>query len=299
MSMRSAIQRRIENRNIINKVNELKKSRGDYKRYIPLIERLFSDVKFKGIDIANKEVYRYRKCNRDDLFYSISDLLYPKPEFVCRKGRLNDIHESILYCSTSELGALVEFDNVINDCFVISKFKRKTNHELICIPVGISNIGFENLKLSKMDEEIMAFCEEELTRSINNESDYDITRAIGDFFFNKTIEGELKYNNMCMAYSSVKGRDVSNTTTYNIAMLPSVFDDNFEFEYVSLYTLSLNQDTIHLHELNRGELEVNGEIRWMFDIESMLTRVSSGLVTSNEIFDYIIGAENYFDKFVR
>lgn len=64
-------------------------------------------------------VYRVR-ANRDvECFNTVQELWYPKPEFVWRRGRCNEVNAPVFYCADSDRTAIIEIRPDVGELLTI------------------------------------------------------------------------------------------------------------------------------------------------------------------------------------
>lgn len=157
--------------------------------------------------------YRARAIPFDDAdipfrtIWKVGDAWEPPTEVVKVQGRLNAIHQSILYCCA-------------HDPFLAITEARANGHKHVAVivyrsrrPVGVSvlgNYGNSNLPKDLGTKFFYSFLDEEFSRHVpaGGEGRYSITRAIADSFFNYPEQDAWCY------------RSVQSPDQFNTAFLP-------------------------------------------------------------------------------
>jgi RES domain. len=246
--------------------------------YKSIINKLIDNVPVTAIFIENDPIYRARKHEIGKLFTHRNDLIYPKAEFVKTKGRFNDIHESVFYASTSELGSIIELAPDINTCFVISSFKKNTlDHKNYAYKLGFKADVPPNEFTPKYNKIVIDYLNEKTTKPIQDQSEYDLTISLGDFYLKKKIINADEKSSTLIVYPSANSKIPCNQSTYNLVMQPHVFEKMYKFIEVYLYLLTFETTHYQLNPVNHGKLDCNDKIQWTFDHETMVSRVKKGL----------------------
>ncbi|MEK6291714.1 MAG: RES domain-containing protein [Paraburkholderia tropica] len=269
--------RYLENTNQIKRLRSLSEKLASPSDFTPLLNRIMYGVMLHAITSGNQLIYRGRFNERGRLFHSVNEVSYPKPEFVKQKGRLNDIGQSVLYAAESELGVIIELAAHINCVFTLSKIERRQESTLFFFPIGISQFDRQQEKTVKADSIVVDYLRSEITKHVAHSDEYNATIAIGDMLLRKTVHNSPNQKYTGAIYPSVKSRIASNTTTYNFAMEPHVFDENYRITESTVYILTNEKTNYQINPINKGDVQATGEINWKFSFDEMKRRVSDGL----------------------
>ncbi len=208
------------------------------------------------------------------LFSHVEDLIYPPKSLVKQKGRFNDVGESVFYAALCELGTIIESKPELNRLFTIIKIKRKTDSKIIFFPLGILDGPYKNFQDNKTAQIIIEYLNDEITKQPISPEDYNATITMAYHFFKTEINWNDGTKTPGLIYPSVRGKTISNKTTYNIAMLPCVFDDHYQVVEATVYCLTYETTHYELRELNKGHIETNGQISWQYDYETMIKKTA-------------------------
>jgi hypothetical protein len=251
-----------------------------------------------AISLENEAVYRARWNERGRLFERVSELIYPSAEYVTKKGRFNNINDSIFYGALCELGTIIELRTDLNKFFTISKFKRTFSDSPIFFPIGVKDKdGIKdrfspNVPLNKTQRTVIDFLNSEVTKEGLSGDTYNTSIAIGKFFLRQSIKmGDEKLIQGGVAYPSIESKRVSNATTYNIAMTPTFFDHHYCIEESFIYVLTNEKSHYQLNPINYGTADEAENIVWKYSFEEMKDRVSKGLLFFGDVCGNIIGLE--------
>ncbi|PFH08798.1 hypothetical protein BCF11_1173 [Collimonas sp. PA-H2] len=107
--------------------------------------------------------------------------------------------------------------------------------------------------------------------------DYNSTIAIGNMLLGQLIANYPIAPRTGVVYPSVRSRLASNTTTYNVAIEPPTFDQNYLITESIVYILTFENTHYQINPVNKGTVEENGEILWRFSYDEMKNRVEKGL----------------------
>lgn len=275
--IKNPTMRYLENANQIKRLRSLAEKFAPPSDFTPLLNRIMHSVKLHAITSGNELIYRGRFNERGRLFQTLSEVSYPKPEFVKKKGRLNDIGQSVLYAAESELGVIIELAAHINSVFTLSKIKQQQDSKLLFFPVGIAQFERSHEKAVKADSIVVDYLRSEITKQVAHGDEYNATIAIGDMLLRKTVSNSPNHKYTGAIYPSVKSRIASNTTTYNFAMEPHVFDENYRITESIVYILTNEGTNYQINPINKGDVRATGEINWKFSFDEMKKRVSDGL----------------------
>ncbi|MEQ9220100.1 MAG: hypothetical protein RLO17_18745 [Cyclobacteriaceae bacterium] len=274
----------------IKKLKELSQQNAEPSEFYQYFEPLMSQLPLGASSIKSEFLFRSRWNKKGELFESVEDLIYPKPNLVLRKGRLNNIGESILYASPSELGTIVESRPDLNKLFTISKIKI-LNKNLIYLATGnLNNSG--KIYASRNNELVTDFIHSELTKNVENPEDYNSTIAMANFFFNKKVSNFSNVKYLNIIYPSVEASKISNQKMQNVAIKSEVFDNNYEIIQATVYCLINNETHYTLTDLNITEnINKNGDLEWRYNFDQMIERISMGLSLNGIPVSNLIGIE--------
>ncbi len=264
-------------------------------------ERGVAPTNLTMIGLFNESIYRARTHTDENgfsksLFTKVNDLKYPKESsYVTRKGRCNDVGEIILYGSTSEYGAiteLVSYGMKLNSLFTVASIRRKDiqKNKVIFKPLGTDKFD-ETQEMNSYDKKFHGFCNSQFNQkiSMSEQEKYNFTIAVSRYFLEtqpkETMSGQKISSNFRfgIVYPSVHLGTISNKTTYNITMLPQVFDDNYTINEASVYVMLHDKidNELVLFELNKGIVS-GDEIKWQFTFEEMKSRALNGKIVYND-----------------
>lgn len=203
--------------------------------------------------------------------------------------------EIILYGSTSEYGAITElvaYGLKLNSLFTVASIRSKNTqkNKVIFKPLGTDRFD-ETQKMNSYDKKFHSFCNSQFSQkiSMSEQEKYNFTIAVSRYFLEtnpKEIQNGQKAPSdfrFGVIYPSTHLGTISNKITYNIAMLPQVFDDNYHIDEASTYVAvhDKNDNDITLFELNKG-LVTDDEIKWQFTFEEMKNRALNGKIVYND-----------------
>lgn len=257
------------------------------ENHIPLLELAIKSYHFQTTTIDNDVLYRSRINSKGYLFEHVGQLKYPDSTLVKHKGRLNDVGQSILYASTSIAGTIIESRPSLSYVVTISKIKRKNDCFVYFLPLGFRNHDYGNPPSNKCHSLVSDYLNKELVKQITSEDEYNSSIAIYNFFMAKSLKyGPTKLDvrnisiapNLGLLYPSVQSELISNMTTYNIAMMPSIYENYYKIFEADVYCLILDTDNdiVQLH-LNNGVASDDGRINWKFTFSEMVKRASEGV----------------------
>lgn len=262
---------------LVKNLQNLSRNQADIEAYLPLLKVMLHHLPLKAISLDNPVFYRARLNQDSRLFENIREVGYVPREMVATKGRLNGVNESILYAALCELGCLIESRTNIGKLFTIARIEPVQTSAVFFFPVGVRGRNFSIEGETKAHALFVDWLHGELSKEVGSADGYNSTIALARFFLHKEIanyDGE-KYTGL--VYPSVPGRKMSNTTTYNVAMRPDVFDRNYKITGVEVCCLINEVDRYCLHVLNRGQVQGDGAIVWMFNNDEMIKRALLGL----------------------
>lgn len=228
--------------------------------------------------INAQSVYRIRKNKNARLFENVSELWYPNPDIVIRRGRANDKQSSIFYCADSEETAIVEMKLSVGDILTVLKSDLIDSKQLpLVTPLGIyqytaqhnPNLGGESLekelkKLNifpnpsdlKKNLRIDEFLAEQFTKYVESgkEYEYKITIALSELFLNtEEIDG--------ICYPSIAG----DSKGINIAFTRKAIDRLYRASECWVYEVSdkVGKYEYHVSPLYTAKsIDENGSISW-------------------------------------
>ncbi|CAB3778597.1 RES domain-containing protein [Paraburkholderia caffeinilytica] len=268
--------RYLQNKRLIGALERLSNQRAEPSKFMPLISDLFNGTSLHAMHVENGVIYRGRHNEGGRLFSTVEELSYPRPEYVRAKGRLNDVRQSVLYAALCELGTIIEMAVSLHATFTISKIQRRSDSSMFFFPLGLKSPP-EFTAQCKADALVRDFLKGQITRQRVEFDDYNCTIALGDMLLRKPIANYSASPYSGVAYPSVRSAISSNTTTYNLAMTPEVFDKNYMIVECSVYVLTHDVDHYQLNEVNRGKVLSDGKIDWLFGHAEMTNRTARGL----------------------
>lgn len=273
----------------IQKLKELTDNKAQPSKFIPLIRSIFNNVTVGAQTIRNKHLFRSRWNINNSLFTNVKDLKYKPSNEVDKKGRLNDVNESILYAAACELGTILESRPEIDKIFTICKIEC-LNPNLYYFPIGDPDKQIHFNSLSPKEKIVITYCNNEITKQIRNPEDYNSTIALGRFFLKTGLYDGKTNQGSCLIYPSVAGSQISNQKTYNVAILPKIFESNFQVVEAIVYCLSNEGTHYQLNPLNKTvSISKFGDFNWKFNVEIMKNRISKGLLLDDKICESIKG----------
>lgn len=277
----------------IEKLKELSANSAPIESHIQLLNQIGKSHTTKAIAIENNQIlYRSRINKKGYLFQHLGELKYPKSIDVTSKGRLNDVGQSIFYTSSSLLGTIIESRFEINDIVTVSKIKKRSNSLVNFLALGFRNHMFSTAPENKCHKLVVDYLNDELTKKVTTNDGYNSTIAISNFFMNMSLlygpdRLDAKNSNslapyLGLLYPSVQSQLVSNKTTQNLAMTPSLYEDYFVIFEAEVYCMILNsknvpQNTAVLVPINNGSISDDGYINWKFSYLEMVNRASNGI----------------------
>lgn len=263
----------------------------------PLLNVIMLGGGLVGHTMPGEYIYRCRVYIKGALFSHVDELKYPPSHGVKMKGRLNDVGQSVFYGSNSELGTLIEARPDLERLFVISKIVRKRPSEQpFFIGLGMKTpnyiqgaTGADHPPLNRTDKQLTEFLHKEVTRPASDANCYNASIAIANHFFKVSL---LQYadsgrslvsfagsNYPGLIYPSVHGQKICNVTTYNLAMLPRTFDENYKIIQTDIYTLTHEPvgNLLVLASINTGIVDTSGMIEWQYTHGEMKGRTETGI----------------------
>jgi hypothetical protein len=132
--------------------------------------------------LNTNHLFRVRKCygKSSDTMKIQDDAWNPKPEY-CRRGRLNNEGESVLYVTELPETAIKETKVGENDCFWLIVYNVNAS-----IPVvNIGGLTPENSDFAVVHNKVADFLRVEFKRDVRpgEEYEYRVSKIIGDFFY--------------------------------------------------------------------------------------------------------------------
>lgn len=263
----------------VRRLNTLKKhtyNKVNVEQYTPILKLLLKYLPLTVTTLNNHYLYRSRWNQKNELFTHVDQLTYPKAEFIKRKGRLNDVNESILYSALCELGTLIESRPQLHKPITISKIEQKQQGSIAFMTLGILDREFSHRAENKTQKLIIDYLHSEMIKTVSTD-DYNSTIALAHHFLKTPIKQiEVLSPNLSryagLAYPSVQGKMISNVTTYNIAMLPEVFDENYFFKETTLYALTNEETHYQLNPLSEGNIDEQGNVHWQHTFNEIKER---------------------------
>lgn len=243
--------------------------------YENIYSELFKRTNFSIRKLDNKYFYRARPVYLDqnyELFKNKRDLQYP-PITICRKGRLNDDKEQVVYMSNNVIGTIIELKEInFSDIFCIAKIECIQNDTYFHF-AGIDKLDKFNTNIKSSNLKI-----NELVKKLLKTKDtivYNSTIAIWHDFNIETIMND-EVVDVGMAYVSTQSYK-TNKEMYNIVVTPRVFDLKFRFLEASYCFLrkSKEREEIELIEINSGRFDTDGDIVWDKSFDIMMNEYKS------------------------
>lgn len=249
-----------------------------------------------GHTMSCEHIYRSRPYEKGRLFAHVDELKYPPPDRVQVKGRLNDVGQSIFYGSNTELGTLIEAKPELDRLFVISKIECIRNEQIFLIPVGMKKhnyiqgaVNIDQGARNKIDKLIIDFLHDEMTRPASGVDCYNGAIAFANHFFRVNLTWSDGSDRVGLVYPSAHGQKICNVATYNIAMLPHTFDENYRITETAIYSLIHNPtlNALVLTPLNTGTVGAGGIISWQCSHQEMRQRTEVGIFGLDVTNEYI------------
>ena len=258
----------------IKALRQHEKNGAEPDAYLPILSRIINGLPMPAISLDNSFLYRARPNEPGKLFLHLDELKYPKPEYVKTRGRLNDIGESVLYAALCELGTIIELRPSLGRVFTISKIEKVKKTPLIFFPIGVLGRTYSPAPKNKTEKIIVDYLQSQITKQTEINDDYNSTISLAHFFLKTNIKGDDKVSSRSgLIYPSVQGiKGVSNTTTFNVALSPEIFDAYYSIRECYVYFLSNEQSHYQLNEINKGIIQEDGFINWEYDYQGMKTR---------------------------
>lgn len=250
-----------------------------------------------GHTIPGEYIYRCRVYIKGTLFSHVDELTYPPSHVVKMKGRLNNVGQSIFYGCNSELGTLIEARPDLEQLFVISKIARKCpDKQPVFIGLGMetpNNVqgatGTSHSPLNRIDKQLTEFLHKEVTRPALSTNCYNASIAIANHFFKVSLvqrsDSDCSFvsfdgsDRPGLIYPSVHGQKICNVTTYNLAMLPRTFDENYQIIQTDIYSLTHEpvENLVVLASINTGIVDASGMVEWQYTHGEMQRRTEAGV----------------------
>lgn len=274
-----ALAKHMRAREIIDALRRLERKGAPPEGYALLLGELLSGTPVPGLTLPDDYLlYRSRVNERGRLFSNISELTYPEAKIVTKKGRLNDIGESVMYTARCELGTIIEARLKMRQLFTISKIESMGTNPFF-LSLGLSH-PYIAAASNKTDDLIRDFLYSIMTKEAKSADDYNMSIALSHHVFQKNIiQAGAGIGKMAgFVYPSVQGRKTSNVTTYNVAFSPFDFDQSYRLVEATVYCLTSVDDHIELTDVNRSSRpRKDGSIEWRYTFEEMCNRMSRGL----------------------
>lgn len=265
-----------ETKRIVDRLKRLSAHNAAPSIVAPALDKAMIGVTFSAMTITNEYLYRSRWNIPGRLFNNVSELSYKPQHLVDRKGRLNDIGESTLYAAACEIGTILESRFQYLKPITIAKLKA-LNKELLYTPIGLKDRHPYYSDLSRGERMVIDYCYGEITNLVENDYEYNSTIAIANHFLRKNLISEKGKQKLGVIYPSVEGSKICNQRTYNVAMLPEVFDRNFKIVGATVYILSREKNHIQLNDVNIvNSVNEDGGLNWRYSYEEMVDRIRKG-----------------------
>lgn len=282
-------------------LQQLLKRNAEPQEYLPILKLMVNNVRcLMAVPIINDYYYRGRVSKLGRLFNNLSEITYPRKEIVKVKGRLNDVGETILYASNSELGTLVEMDLERYSFFTIATIKL-IDRGIYFVPLGITGKDYSPVPQTKAEELLINYFNTEITKIISNHIEYNPTIALAHLFLNDPVIN-CKMGKMAgIIYPSSKSKNMSNKVTYNIAIQPEIFDSCYIFGEIYVYCMTHEKNHPQIKEsfwqmtgVNKVvSISTDGTLNWLYNFEEMKDRISKGLIVEGGTCDNLKGMEKY------
>jgi len=259
------------------RLEELANSNESIELQLKSIKSLSHGFLIQGNTIENDWLYRSRWNEDGYLFSHVDELKYKPAHLVEKKGRLNNIGESMLYAAACELGTILESIPKTQTLFTICKIQC-LNKELMYFPIGHKGKVKTSLGKNSSDKLIYEYCTNQMQKIVTNPEEYNATIAIGRYFsgtklIGRVIDGEY----CCISYPSVESSKTADITTFNVGIPPEVFDKYFKIVEAKVYLLTDETDSYMLNELNRTtEIDDKGNIHWHYSLDEIAIRTFHG-----------------------
>lgn len=251
-----------------------------------ILKDVLKGVIFSAITLKNDIIYRARWNQQLRLFENVSELIYPPPEYATR-GRFNEQGESIFYGAACEFGTIIELRPEIGKLFTISRFARKHAEDPLFFPLAIRDKDGERdryLTPRKRSHKVLHdFLYENLTSRGNDPRIYDLSIMLGRNFFDASVDLPQGSRYAGIAYASVESRLISSHLTYNCAMKPVFFDQNYNFSETYVYGLTLEKNHYQLNPVNHATSGTSGNLNWRYSYQEMVERLSRGVLLDDKI----------------
>lgn len=209
--------------------------------------------------LKNEILYRVRPIIEGEKFEKFSDIWYPPKEFVSRRGRINNVGESVLYCSFDKVSPIFECSLKPGDWYAIIQYKIKdgcsvqvTNVLNNEIPSTISKNALLNHKI------VNQFIYNEFTKPV----------GIGTEFLYRSSQS------ICQNLMDVPNCDgylypsiASYHKGHNVALKAKSVDDNIEFVCVLICKLedyNIETASYRFYLKHKAKLNIDGELEYLF-----------------------------------
>jgi len=223
------------------------------KKYLENVTFLTSLIYKQKIEGFKRITINRNILGKNSRITEVRHLKYPPKECVNRFGRANNIQESVLYATFDPITALSEMRPNIGDLITISTWRLKTSYDLTVTPIfknstknGVihSSISLQagiqywnaikqyDVQQKKQFDLILQFVADCFSKEIEegNHFDYFLSSHYANRLFWELQDGEID----AILYPSVR----QSLTLTNIAMKPTVFDENYEVELVEESTIT-------------------------------------------------------------
>ena len=134
---------------------------------LPILKAALTGISMSAASMENDFVYRSRWNVLDRLFTNTSELKYVPKNEVRKKGRLNDVGESILYAAACELGTIMESRPQLYKPFTICKIA-VNRKGLLFAPIGMIDKQHGYGTLSPSEKLITDYCNREIPKVVQS-----------------------------------------------------------------------------------------------------------------------------------
>lgn len=277
--MKSAVAKYYRRKEIVTLLSRLSDERAPIEAFIPHLDVLWDKTIHVAADILNEKIYRGRLNCPGELFSRTEQLSYPPAGQVKRKNRFNDVGESIFYGSMGMLEPILEILPKLQPAprlFTLSTIHRVNKTPFLAAPFGFPKEQYPGpLKLAHRVS--IEYFNREITKAVADDDDefYNSTIGIAKYVLKKDIVNSPGVLRFALTYPSVKAGNIGA----NIAMVPALFDAHFKFADVTVCCLApLSPEKNVIHYVNRGSVNADGSLEWLYSHSEMMKRIRSGLV---------------------
>jgi len=237
-------------------------------------------------DIQINHLYRARPSKK--LFSKKSDLVYPESNKVIRKGRCNNINESIFYAAASPESTIFEIKSHEDPLIILIKFDLIEKHKIFWFPIGVTNDIVNNSPFiaTKYNEKLSNNCKlinkhlrEEFTKNVKsgNEDEYNITIAIYKFISEmKMLYDGKEYPYRGIVYPSNETIKTNGGFHVNVAFNPDILEDCYKMDKIfACVPNNINNKNVILF-INEGYIEKDNII-WRYSPSESCKRYNLGI----------------------